>query len=143
MFRYLILVFLFSFCNLNSQTLSTHDSILITSVMDKQKQAWNNFDIDEFMKGYLNFENLVFSGKNGPVYGWDNIKERYLRAYSRKDEMGEVSFKIDNIFMIDYNSAILIGRFFLKRIVGDLSGHFTLVFKKVNNKWFIISDHTS
>jgi hypothetical protein len=45
--------------------------------------------------------------------------------------------------MIDYNSAILIGRFFLKRIVGDLSGHFTLVFKKVNNKWFIISDHTS
>lgn len=28
--------------------------------MDKQKQAWNNFDINEFMKGYLNFENLVF-----------------------------------------------------------------------------------
>ena len=60
MFRYLILVFLFSFFNLNSQTLSTQDSILITSIMDKQKQAWNNFDIAEFMKGYLNFDNLVF-----------------------------------------------------------------------------------
>ena len=66
-----------------------------------KNNQWNNFDINEFMKGYLNFENLVFSGKNGPIYGWDNIKERYFRAYSSKDEMGELSFEIDNIFMID------------------------------------------
>lgn len=143
MMRFVIFFLIVSTTTISSQNIKEKDSLQILTVLETQRQAWNNFDIDEFMKGYLNFENLVFSGKNGPVYGWDNIKERYLRAYSSKDEMGELSFKIDNIFMIDYNSAILIGRFFLKRIVGDLSGHFTLVFKKENNKWFIISDHTS
>ena len=143
MLKYFLLIFFSISFNLNSQKLSATDSIAIVKVMDLQKDSWNNNDINKFMDGYLNYEKLVFSGKNGPVYGWDNIKKRYLNAYSSEEEMGELSFEIDNIFMIDYNSAILIGKFFLKRIVGDLSGYFTLVFKKVNNKWFIISDHTS
>ena len=143
MLKYFLLIFFSISFNLNSQKLSSNDSIAIVKVMDMQKDSWNNNDINKFMDGYLNYEKLVFSGKNGPVYGWDNIKKRYLNAYSSKEEMGELSFDIDNIFMINNYSAILIGKFFLKRVVGDLSGHFTLVFKKVNNKWFIISDHTS
>ena len=63
--------------------------------MDKQKQAWNNFDIDEFMKGYLNFENLVFSGKNGPVYGWDNIKEFFSNMELGKKFGGAVKAIVD------------------------------------------------
>jgi hypothetical protein len=35
------------------------------------------------------------------------------------------------------------GKWFLKRSIGDLSGHFTLLFRKINNKWVIISDHSS
>jgi ketosteroid isomerase-like protein len=31
----------------------------------------------------------------------------------------------------------------LKRKVGDASGHYTLVFKKINGEWKIISDHSS
>ena len=34
-------------------------------------------------------------------------------------------------------------KFYLKREIGDASGFFTLVFKKVKGKWYIISDHTS
>jgi len=99
MMRFVIFFLIVSTTTISSQNIKEKDSLQILTVLETQRQAWNNFDIDEFMKGYLNFENLVFSGKNGPVYGWDNIKERYLRAYSSKDEMGELSFKIDKVFL--------------------------------------------
>jgi ketosteroid isomerase-like protein len=31
----------------------------------------------------------------------------------------------------------------LKRTIEDSYGHFTLIWKKINDKWLIISDHTS
>ena len=37
----------------------------IINVLETQKIAWNNNDIDEFMNGYFNSEKLVFSGQSG------------------------------------------------------------------------------
>ncbi len=65
MLKYLLLIFFSISFNLNSQKLSNTDSIAIVKVMDLQKDSWNNNDINEFMNGYLNYEKLVFSGKNG------------------------------------------------------------------------------
>jgi len=126
-----------------SQNLSSSDSLKIINVLETQKIAWNNNDIDEFMNGYFNSEKLVFSGKSGPVYGWKSTKERYLTKYNSKELMGNLKFDIDNIFLVKRGVAILLGKFYLKREIGDASGFFTLVFKKVKGKWYIISDHTS
>jgi hypothetical protein len=57
--------------------------------------------------------------------------------------MGNLKFDIDNIFLVKRGVAILLGKFYLKRKIGNASGFFTLVFKKVKGKWYIISDHTS
>ena len=35
------------------------------------------------------------------------------------------------------------GKYYLTRTIGDASGHFTLMFRKINGKWVIISDHSS
>lgn len=126
-----------------SQNLSSSDSLKIINVLETQKIAWNNNDIDEFMNGYFNSEKLVFSGQSGPVYGWKSTKERYLTKYNSKELMGNLKFDIDNIFLVKRGVAILLGKFYLKREIGDASGFFTLVFKKVKGKWYIISDHTS
>jgi hypothetical protein len=37
----------------------------------------------------------------------------------------------------------VIGKWHLRRSIGDAGGHFTLVFKKINGRWVIISDHSS
>ena len=97
----------------------------------------------KFMNGYFNSEKLVFSGQSGPVYGWKSTKERYLAKYNSKELMGNLKFDVDNIFLVKRGVAILLGKFYLKREIGDASGFFTLVFKKVKGKWYIISDHTS
>ncbi|MFL2617988.1 MAG: YybH family protein [Flavobacteriaceae bacterium] len=126
-----------------AQNLSSSDSLKIINVLEKQKIAWNNNDIDEFMNGYFNSEKLVFSGQSGPVYGWKSTKERYLTKYNSKELMGNLKFDINKIFLFKSGVVILLGKFYLKREIGDSSGFFTLVFKKVKGKWYIISDHTS
>ena len=123
--------------------ISIKDSLGIMKVMKIQEIAWNNGDIDAFMEGYLKSDELVFSGKSGPVYGWDNTKKRYYISYPNTQVMGKLKFTVKKIRSISLNSAFLIGEYYLKRTTQDSYGHFTLLWKKVNNNWLIISDHTS
>jgi len=141
--KFIIFFFLFTSNIIYSQNIKQKDSLKILNILENQRQAWNNFDIDEFMNGYIKSNKLVFSGSNGPIYGWDFVKDRYLKTYSSDALMGYLDFEINDLFLVSNNVAILLGKFYLKREIGDTSGYFTLVFKKVKRKWYIISDHTS
>lgn len=140
-----LIVSIFSFsCYLSSQhNINEGDSLNIMKVMSMQEKAWNQGDIDSFMEGYLESDFLVFSGSNGPVYGWNDTKEKYKKSYPSKEIMGNLSFVVKNIKSISFDVALMIGEYQLKRSGGDSSGHFTLVWKKIANKWSIVSDHTS
>ena len=129
--------------NSYSQTLKEKDSLKILNVLEQQRIAWNDNNIDEFMKGYLKSDKLVFSGSNGPVFGWNFVKDRYLKTYSTKELMGYLSFEINNLFSLSRKVALLLGKFNLQRKNEKLSGYFTLIFKKINGNWYIVSDHTS
>ena len=67
---FLISFFILTFKNYSQEKISFNDSLIIMNVMSLQEKAWNNGDIDSFMDGYVKSDELVFSGKNGPVYGW-------------------------------------------------------------------------
>ena len=140
-----LFVSIFSFsCYLSSQhNFNEGDSLNIMKVMSMQEKAWNQGDIDSFMEGYLESDFLVFSGSNGPVYGWNDTREKYKKSYPSKEIMGNLSFVVKNIKSISFDVALMIGEYQLKRSGGDSSGHFTLVWKKIDNKWLIVSDHTS
>ena len=126
-----------------SQNLKEKDSLKILNVLEQQRIAWNDNNINKFMEGYLRSDNLVFSGSNGPVFGWDFVKDRYLKTYSTKELMGDLSFEINDLFLISKKVAILLGKFNLQRKNEKLSGYFTLIFKKISGNWYIVSDHTS
>ncbi len=143
MFRLLILLVLISSNVIYSQNIKKKDSLKILNVLETQRIAWNNFDIDEFMQGYLKSDKLVFSGSSGPIYGWDFVKDRYLNTYSSNELMGYLDFEINDLFLITKKVAILLGKFNIKRDNENLSGYFTLVFKKIKGNWYIVSDHTS
>ena len=129
--------------NSYSQTLKEKDSLKILNVLEQQRIAWNDNNINEFMKGYLKSDKLVFCVSNGPVFGWNFVKDRYLKTYSTKELMGDLSFEINNLFSLSRKVAILLGKFNLQRKNEKLSGYFTLIFKKINGNWYIVSDHTS
>tara|TARA_Y200000002_G_scaffold89289_1_gene71727 strand:+ start:7281 stop:7727 length:447 start_codon:yes stop_codon:yes gene_type:complete len=143
-----IFLSIFFFISINpvvfsQQKLETKDSLAIIDVLNKQQIDWNRGDIDEFMKGYLKSDKLVFSGSSGPIYGWKATLDRYKKTYSDQEKMGKLKFEILNVIALSPKVVQLQGKFNLTRSIGDAFGYFTLNWIKVKNQWYIISDHTS
>ena len=123
--------------------LSESDKNEIISVLKQQEDFWNSGDIGGFMQGYVKSDYLVFNGSSGPFYGWNSVKDRYIKTYPSKEKMGTLNFKIHNISLISSNVAQLLGQFFLSYPKSAVSGHFTLILLKSKGEWLILSDHTS
>ena len=123
--------------------LSESDKNEVISVLKQQEKFWNKGDIDGFMQGYVKSDYLVFNGSSGPFYGWNSVKDRYIKTYPSKEKMGTLNFKIHNISLITSSVAQLIGQFFLSYPKSEVSGYFTLILIKSKGEWLILSDHTS
>ena len=119
------------------------DKQAIQQLLDKQVAAWNTGNIDAFMLGYWENDSLMFMGKNGPTYGYNTTLVNYKKNYPDTAHMGQLAFTIKRMQALNTNHYFIIGQFHLKRTVGDASGNFTLVFRKIKGVWKIISDHTS
>ncbi len=120
------------------------DKQQINEVLTKQEANWNSGDIISFMEGYWKSDSLQFIGKDGVIKGWVATRDRYLKSYSNLDKMGILKFDIQNLNLHGSEYAWVLGKWNLSRPKeGNIGGYFTLVFKKINGKWLIISDHTS
>jgi ketosteroid isomerase-like protein len=122
---------------------SNKDWAQIQMVLEKQSQAWNKGDIEGYMQGYWNSPDLKFIGKNGITMGWQGTLERYKKSYPDKQTMGNLSFELLHHEPIGKQHYQVIGQWKLLREKDILEGHFTLLWKKINGKWYVISDHSS
>lgn len=127
---------------LNNATAQT-DVQAIQNVLTQQAKAWNNGDLDNYMKGYWNNDSLLFIGRGGPGYGYQNTLERYKKGYPDKATMGQLTFSNLSFNQLSDEYYHVIGKYELKRTVGDASGYFTLIFRKMGGKWLIVADHSS
>lgn len=115
----------------------------IRKILQEQTAAWNRGDIDEFMKGYWKNDSLLFVGKNGPTYGFTNTLNNYKKNYPNKDYMGQLQFTLLEVKPLSKQLWMVLGKWELTRNAGNISGHYTLLFKKINGAWVIIVDHSS
>jgi ketosteroid isomerase-like protein len=119
----------------------TEDTIRET--MNAQVIAWNSGNLEAFMEPYWKSDSLMFIGKSGITYGWQNTLNNYKKGYPDTASMGKLKFEILQVKRLSVLYFHVVGKWHLTRSIGDLSGHFTLLFKKINNKWVIVSDHSS
>lgn len=120
-----------------------NDKAPILKLLEEQRQAWNRGDITAYMQGYLKSDSLVFVGKNGPEYGWDNTLNNYKKSYPDQKAMGYLSFDIKEVRMISSDHAFILGAWQLKREKDEPKGFFTLLVKKIEGEWKVIADHSS
>lgn len=141
--KYLFFSFLFfaGFCS--AQSKSAVDETAIRQLLDKQIQAWNGGDIDSFMKTYWQSDSLMFIGKNGVTYGWINTLNNYKKNYPDTVSMGKLSFNILSVKRLSSEYFHVVGKWHLQRSIGDLSGHYNLLLRKIKGRWLIIADHSS
>ena len=115
----------------------------IKKVLDTQQECWNNGDIDGFMEGYWNSEELIFTSLNHkPAYGWENTLERYKNSYPTKESMGVLKFEFLDLKLISKNTASLKGKWELIRESDNPNGLFWLDLQKFDKKWLITKDST-
>lgn len=140
--KYVVLLFLNVFLYHVSHAQYT-DEAAIKQLLGRQTKAWNKGSIEEFMKGYWQSDSLMFIGKSGLKYGYTTTLKNYKKNYPDTAAMGKLRFELLQLTSLSAECYFVIGKFYLRRTAGDLSGHFSLLFRKIKNAWYIIADHTS
>ncbi len=115
----------------------------IRAVLDAQRDAWNRGDIEGYMDGYERSEQTVFVSGDNLTRGWQTVLDRYKKNYNMREKMGTLTFSDLEITLPGKESAVVLGRWHLKRVGDEPHGRFTLIFKKTKQGWKIIHDHTS
>ena len=121
----------------------TKDEKEVRNVLATQNAAWNRGDVDAFMVGYWENDSLMFIGKSGVTYGYKNTLSNYKKNYPDTTTMGKLTFTLIKVKRLSPEYFHVTGKYYLTRTIGDASGHFTLLFRKIKGKWVIISDHSS
>lgn len=137
---YLLLFFNAMSLSIDAQSKDEH---AILGSMNAQLKAWNAGDLEKFMEPYWKSDSLMFIGKSGITYGWQQTLNNYKKGYPETASMGKLDFSIVEVKELSAEYFHVVGKWHLARSAGDLQGHFTLLFKKINNKWVIIKDHSS
>ena len=119
------------------------DEVEIRALLASQVTYWNKGDIASFMQGYWQSDSMMFIGKNGVTYGYENTLRRYLKSYPDTAAMGKLSFELIHVKRLSVMYFFVVGKWQLERSIGNVGGYYTLLFRKIKGRWFIISDHTS
>ena len=120
------------------------DKTLILKLLINQKNAWNDGNLEQYMMGYWKNDSLAFIGKRGITKGWQATLDNYKKSYPDKESMGHLDFEILKVEVISPTHAYVVGKWNLTRKEkGNLAGYFSLLLKKYDKKWVIVSDHRS
>lgn len=134
---------LLSSCHMTKHVSKDDAYMAIKAVMKAQEEAWSAGDLHAFMEGYWNNENLSFIGRKGVTRGWQQTLDNYISSYPNKNAMGKLRFDIIEMDLLSSQACYVIGKYTLTRKEDQPSGYFNLIFKKIEGKWLICSDHTS
>lgn len=115
----------------------------IREVLAQQVECWNEGDLECFMEGYWKSDQLVFIGSSGVTYGWQKTLDNYKKNYPDKGAMGKLSFKLMILEPLSDDFWTVIGKWNLQRKNDNPNGHFSLIFRRLDDQWVIVSDHSS
>ena len=138
-------IFLFPFLIFLVGCKSVNHCDELYNLMKEQEDSWNYGNIDDFMNFYWKNDSLVFIGKSGINYGWNNTINNYKHSYKTKEEMGTLKFKNIICNPINDSTHIVTGKWSLKRndSIGSINGYYSLLWIKKHNGWKITYYHSS
>ena len=118
----------------------------IATIVHAQESAWNRGDVAGFMgAGYWRSPDLTFYSGGSVTHGFEPVLARYVRRYQGEGkEMGQLSFTQLEVVQLAPDCALARGRWDLDfASEKDVGGLFSLVFRRLDEGWRIVHDHTS
>ena len=120
-----------------------NDEASIRNLLAAQVTAWNRGDIAGYMHGYWESDSLLFIGKRGPRYGFTETLRKYREAYPDTAHTGRLTSVVQQVRKLSPEYYFIEGSWALHRSVGDVSGYYTLLLRRINGQWVIVVDHSS
>ncbi len=119
------------------------EAAAITALLEAQDLAWNAGDIDGFMKGYWPSPDLRFASGGTVTRGHAQTVARYKSTYASRELMGTLHTTDNEVVLLSPDAAVVHGRWRLERDGDAPSGLYTLVLRKMEGEWLIVSDTTT
>ena len=142
MLRIAFSLLLFTF-SLSLSAQQDKDIKAVKLAMDAQQQAWNQGDLNTFMRYYWNSADVQFINSSGVTKGWNATMERYEKTYPTKEDMGNLVFEIIQTDKREKKVITVSGKYVLSRENRNLVGYFLLVWQKMDGNWVIVADSTN
>lgn len=118
-------------------------AVAIRAVIEAQRVAWNQGSVEGYMDGYARSPDTVFVSGDNVTHGWQTVFEHYKKSYDSREKMGVLTFSDLEVTVLGKDAAVVVGRWHLQRAKDEPHGRFTLIFRKTNQGWKIVHDHTS
>lgn len=115
----------------------------VRGLLTEQAKAWNRGDVEGYMQTYWKSDSLLFIGKSGVHRGWEETLANYKKGYPDTAAMGRLSFELIEVRRLSPEYFYVVGKWMLDRSIGNLSGHFDLLIRRIRGHWKIVSDHSS
>jgi uncharacterized protein (TIGR02246 family) len=115
----------------------------IRKVLDEQATAWNAGDLDGFLTGFWDSPELVFTSGGQVLRGRATLRQRYRQGYWSGGDPGKLSFADVEIHALAPDAAWALGRWELAFPTDSVGGVFSLVFRRFDDGWKVVHDHTS
>ncbi len=127
---------------LMAQPLSVEEKVFFDQQMSNQAKSWNMGDVDGFMSYYWGSDSLLFVTGGQVRRGWQNIRDSYEKKYPGPEAMGTLEYSHLYFYKIDKKTVFCTGSWALVISGERKDGTFTLIWKKIKNRWVITMDHT-
>ncbi len=115
----------------------------VRKLLADQVEAWNDGNIDGYMKGYWNSDSTVFISGANLTRGYNEVLGRYKKSYNSREKMGKLEFSDLQVRAVSSSVVIATGIWRLIRLKDSPWGRFTLIIERKPEGWRIVYDHTS
>ncbi|MCB2113328.1 MAG: DUF4440 domain-containing protein [Parvularculaceae bacterium] len=110
---------------------------LIRNIFAANAAAWNEGNLDAYMRGYVNSAGVVYIENAVVTAGWAPLRKSFEKEISASGEMGRLSFDDLNVRMTTDDVATVVGKYTLARSQGAKTGVVTIVMNQVDGRWRI------
>jgi uncharacterized protein (TIGR02246 family) len=118
------------------------DEKAIRELIQKELEYWNSGNIEGYVSLYAPVDSVRMIYTGGATYGRDSILAFY-KKYWPKERMGQLNFTDVRLERISKDYYFNSGYFHVKLPDGRMvSGRFSGLFRKINGKWYIYTDHS-
>jgi ketosteroid isomerase-like protein len=123
------------------RAIQAHDEIqkLILTMIDR----WNAHDIDGYMEGAWKSKDFVMVIDAQEIRGWAEALAAYKRGYSDPSTMGTVVCEGLESQLVTPEVAFVLMRWTAYLKGGKILGTSTMVIRKFQEGWKVISDHST